>query len=1350
MALACAPWTIAYETLQAVVEALGLTLNEGQEYMRSCGNAGFFYDYPRWLVNSWGKTTFNDEGLAACLMEMQPEEVTTQKLAKAYAVENDNKSEGVSEETSLRCWEELFTAMAGDRPLSNEAARWSEPLQNLMGKRFEEIWIWCFNRNVKGVFLESLPPVWADTVAFYAVWPYVGSSGPLKSAKAVVKRLENMRLSEGQRSEIDDWLTFLTFWVKGEPEARLAEMTSGSQHEHLLRVVLALQAGDAALAMKAARKALRERRYEDVPYFRGPFENFIYGLALYADRQTPSTRKTLEALRKKCDDLDSDEAVLGHFAVVATHAKKAPDRERHWRKMEDDPISSAVCRATGFALHLDHLYREAPNEVDEKAVAGVAMDYAVFRELWLAAAHPDSEDLPKLAKELGVKPLLAAERRVEAWEAALQEMIDNTAAVGPAARGAKGAVSGPATRVYYQLDMRPDRWRVVPRLQKTSNGRTWTAGRDIPLSDFANQRVEGMTPKDVEVAGAVHAYANWNGRIAHELSGARALLALAGSPLIFNAEKPEERLDIVKVPPQIQVRQTDGGYEVLFSTASARLMYGGEAMCAIRGPEHGRIEVTEMTSEVTRLVAGFGKAGKLPLQAKKLLTTLLERVSARIPVASELLQHSEAVEKQNASANITLRIQPAEAGRFDVHAVVKPLAGADVVCEPGKGVEFLAVNVAGRSVQAARNLKKEREAFKSLEEKIVFLDDSRTEPSRWELDVEGCLGLLNAARELKDVTVEWPEGEKLRVTRPAIGFANLNLSVNRMGAWLEVTGDVKVDGRTKLKIAELLAKVRNATGGFIELADNDYVALTDALRRELETLERIAGKGKTAKVSVFQSGVLSAMEEAGAALKADKAFRELRERVAVAERCEPEVPATLQAELRDYQTDGYQWMMRLAAWGAGALLADDMGLGKTVQTIAALLSRAAEGPQLVVVPASVLFNWREELARFAPSLKVLTLNDADDRATAVKKAGKGAVVLSTYGILTSEAEAIAGRTWATAVFDEAHNIKNRETKAFKAASSVSADFRVLLTGTPLQNHLSEIWALFEVAVPGLLGSFPNFVDSFVTPVERDHDRTAQRFLKRLVSPFILRRTKTDVLSELPEKTEMTVKVALTKEERALYEEIREEAQGSLESGDINPMQALSYLTKLRQAACSAELIDPALAIPSSKTRAFLDLTDDLIANKHRALVFSQFTSHLALIRRALDERGVSYLYLDGSTPPSQRQKLVDEFEEGTMPLFLISLKAGGTGLNLTAADYVIHMDPWWNPAIEDQASDRAYRIGQERPVTIYRLIAEGTVEEKILELHGTKKSLADALLEGTEMSSRLGKEEILELLALAR
>ena len=279
-------------------------------------------------------------------------------------------------------------------------------------------------------------------------------------------------------------------------------------------------------------------------------------------------------------------------------------------------------------------------------------------------------------------------------------------------------------------------------------------------------------------------------------------------------------------------------------------------------------------------------------------------------------------------------------------------------------------------------------------------------------------------------------------------------------------------------------------------------------------------------------------------------------------------------------------------------------------------------------------------------------------------------------------------------------------------------------------------------------------DRFILPIERDHDQERQRLLRRLLSPFLLRRTKDDVLNELPEKTEITLRVELSAEEQALYDNLRQQAIANLEEGSKSVLQTLAEITRLRQAACHPRLIDAKLPLKSSKTQAFLELVEELWQSGHRALVFSQFTSHLALIREALDRqfdpdgnlRSPDYLYLDGSTSPAERNRLVRQFQTGSEPLFLISLKAGGLGLNLTAADYVIHLDPWWNPAVEDQASDRAHRIGQERPVTVYRLISAGTIEEKIIRLHQNKRSLVDALLEDADMFSQISAADVIRLL----
>ena len=568
------------------------------------------------------------------------------------------------------------------------------------------------------------------------------------------------------------------------------------------------------------------------------------------------------------------------------------------------------------------------------------------------------------------------------------------------------------------------------------------------------------------------------------------------------------------------------------------------------------------------------------------------------------------------------------------------------------------------------------------------------------------------------------------------------------GQWFEIDGQLKIDTETIIKVSDLIQKVRESKGRFISLSANEFIALSESLRKQIQAMDSFftEEKGKL-KLSSLTANSLLELEEQGAQLKKNPAFSKLIERMEAAEKENFSIPKQLKAELRNYQIDGFHWMSRLAYWGAGACLADDMGLGKTLQAIAVMLSRGKQGASLVVAPASVVLNWKNELERFAPSLTPLVMNDTGcDRKALVENASEYDVVITTYGLLINEAETLAAKEWNVIALDEAHTIKNKETKMSKAAMELNGAFRLLLTGTPLQNHLGEIWNLFQFANPGLLGSFQQFTEKFISPIEKNGDKNRQKQLKRLLQPFILRRTKTEVLDELPEKTEITLHVELDEQERALYENLRREAISNLEEGSATAIQTLAEITKLRQAACHPSLVYPELNLSSAKSSAFMKLVEELMKNNHRSLVFSQFTSHLRLIREELDKAHIDYLYLDGSTSLPERNKLVKEFQTGTQPLFLISLKAGGLGLNLTAADFVIHLDPWWNPSIEDQASDRAYRIGQTRPVTVYRLIATQTIEEKIIRLHQTKKSLADSLLDGSDLAHKLTKEEMLELL----
>jgi len=391
----------------------------------------------------------------------------------------------------------------------------------------------------------------------------------------------------------------------------------------------------------------------------------------------------------------------------------------------------------------------------------------------------------------------------------------------------------------------------------------------------------------------------------------------------------------------------------------------------------------------------------------------------------------------------------------------------------------------------------------------------------------------------------------------------------------------------------------------------------------------------------------------------------------------------------------------------------------------------------------------DEARRFTPALSALEFR-SKNRDQLLEDLGPFDVLVCSYGLLHQESDLLSTQQWETVILDEAQAIKNRETMRSKAAMRLRGKFRMITTGTPIENHLGEMWNLFNFINPGLLGSLESFSANYAVPIHRDKDSQVRRRLKGLLQPFILRRTKAAVLDELPPRTEITQRIEMSKEERALYEAVRLTAIASLESGDSEKggkhLRIFAELTKLRLACCHPRLAMSETSISGSKLAAFLRIVGDLKDGGHKALVFSQFVSHLAIVRESLDKAGITYRYLDGSTPKAARKREVAKFQAGASDLFLISLRAGGHGLNLTAADYVIHLDPWWNPAVEDQASDRAHRIGQTRPVTVYRLVMRDSIEEKIVDLHATKRDLADSLLEGADMSGKLSADELLGLI----
>ncbi|MPY96319.1 MAG: ATP-dependent helicase, partial [Acidimicrobiia bacterium] len=471
-------------------------------------------------------------------------------------------------------------------------------------------------------------------------------------------------------------------------------------------------------------------------------------------------------------------------------------------------------------------------------------------------------------------------------------------------------------------------------------------------------------------------------------------------------------------------------------------------------------------------------------------------------------------------------------------------------------------------------------------------------------------------------------------------------------------------------------------------------------------------------------------------------------------------------ELRPYQERGVSWLSFLGRLGLGACLADDMGLGKTAQLIATVLVDAVPGPTLVVSPVSVLGNWARELERFAPGLSVMVHHgrdrhaDSDDEGTAgfAERAGGHDVVLTTYSLVARDLEHLTAVPWTRVVLDEAQQVKNPGTAQAKAIAQIRAPRRVALTGTPVENRLAELWSLMQVLNPGLLGTMSSFKDRFARPIERDHDEAATATLKAVTGPFVLRRLKTDrsIIDDLPDKVEQTDRCPLTREQATLYQAVVDELlEGAAATDGITRRGlVLAGIAKLKQ-VCNhpAHLLrdGSVLANRSGKLNRVEELLDEIVDAGDKALLFTQFTGWGELLVPHLARRyGAEPLWLHGGVPRARRDELVAAFDDASGPqLFLLSLKAGGTGLNLTAASHVVHLDRWWNPAVEDQATDRAYRIGQRRTVLVHKLVSSGTIEERIDEMITNKRALAERVVgAGEAWVTELSTDELRAVISL--
>jgi len=898
-----------------------------------------------------------------------------------------------------------------------------------------------------------------------------------------------------------------------------------------------------------------------------------------------------------------------------------------------------------------------------------------------------------------------------------------------------------------------------PREQKRDAQGAWTRGRAVGLKRLAEegQTLDFLTAQDLQAVNAIAGRRYYAGSgIRFELEVHKALATLVGHPLLFWMDSPGTRVELLPGEPELRVAKHDDSVFISLQPS----LGGSEGDIVVARETPTRLRLVQIKDEHRRIAAILGDGLNVPLAAERRVLRAIGAVSSIVTVQSDIGASATDIETIDADPRLHLHLRPYQQG-LRMQLLVRPLPETGAYYGPGEGAASVIADINGIRTEARRDLNAEREAERQLAVLCPALEGAEFDHGEWLLGqpllaLELVDGLRDADAER--IVVAWPEGEKFRVTKKATS-KSVRVQIKRDKDWFAASGDVVIDEGRVMNLRALLEKIRESDSRFVALGDNEYLALSDELHRRLMELGAYGElQGDGIRTHALSSFALDELARDAGSVDADQAWRAHLARMADNAAFVPELPSTLQAELRDYQVDGFAWLARLADWGVGACLADDMGLGKTLQALALLLTRAKDGPALVVAPTTVCLNWIDEAARFAPTLN-LKLFGAGDRAASVQDAGPFDVVVVSYGLLQLEAARFKSRRWHSIVLDEAQAIKNMHTKRSQAVMALQGDFRMAATGTPLENHLGELWNLFRFINPGLLGTADQFQLRFAGPIEKaqtdkNRDRRAEAGararLRRLTAPFILRRTKAQVLSELPPRTEIVLPVELSAEESALYESLRRQALDKLAALEApegqKSIEILAEMMRLRRACCNPELVAPGAGIVSSKLAAFARLTADLLENRHKVLVFSQFVDHLTLIRAHLDRQGVHYQYLDGATPINERKRRVDAFQAGEGDMFLISLKAGGVGINLTAADYVIHMDPWWNPAVEDQASDRAHRMGQQRPVTIYRLVARGTIEEGIVDLHRHKRDLADSLLEGTEVAARLSPQDMLEML----
>ena len=898
----------------------------------------------------------------------------------------------------------------------------------------------------------------------------------------------------------------------------------------------------------------------------------------------------------------------------------------------------------------------------------------------------------------------------------------------------------------YRFVFRGTDFREVIKYTKQLDG-TWKAVNSIFASSFSAREADSEISMYRHIASDLRNYFNKNNRceVGERLSEI-ILPHLVGTQGAVNEKG--EHLEVVKVNPAVVFTPS---YDSIRVVSNVKLTDTYAIQNSVSLSDH-TLTIICADEKQRGVLLPLLKIKSFPLEAAADLIDLSKNLEGIIDIAARSLEKIIIQQPVIGTGRILIRIDPLKTkSQVYYNMIASAIPGEDLSQRftPGAGPKQFITGKKEQKMIVQRDFTIEMDNYSRLSSVICGLSGQNSSNET----PESLLKLLEFVHDHPDdFAIEWPIGEEIKFK----GSVNkdtwhLFVETGTQQLWFRVEGN-PLSGLQVSTQQLLHAAQQSPDGEYVQLGEREYVKMTSDLRKQLAALASI-GQFQGADFIVpkyFVGELAEIMGKGEVGMTGDSAYNELLQRIQDAYASTLEVPAGLNGTLRDYQVTGFQWMSRLSAWGAGACLADDMGLGKTVQTIAFMLSKAQDGPSLVIAPTTVVANWKNEIGRFAPSLNPIILNNESDREKAISSANEGDVILASYGLLSNGGTELSSKEWNIICLDEAHQIKNRFTKASEAAMSLVGKSRLILTGTPVQNNVAELWNLMQFINPGLLGTFKGFSEKFAGLSSRKDELREKSMdqLRAMTQPFILRRTKDEVVRDIPVKTEFDYMVNLTESEMATYESERKRMEIFYDT--VPPQDRMKFffgdLGKLRRMACSMPMVKEGWAEEASKIRELRYLLNGIVGNDNRIVLFSQYTEFLVYVRGLLESMGIEYLYMDGSTPMGQRETIISDFQSGKTPVFVCSLKAGGVGINLTAANYVFLLDPWWNPAVEQQAMDRAYRIGQTRDVTVIRMISYHTIEEKVIRLQEQKKSLSDSVLEGTSGTASLTYEDIKEML----